>query len=77
MEDWHNFGTDYDKTLMAWYNNFKNTWPEIQDKYGEKFFRMWEFYLLACAATFRARKNQLWQIVLSKKGIRGGYTSIR
>ena len=27
MEDWHNFGADYDKTLMAWAANFKNQWP--------------------------------------------------
>lgn len=77
MEDWHNFSVDYDKTLMAWFNNFNNSWSEIKDDYNEKFYRMWKYYLLCCAGSFRARKNQLWQIVLSKDGCKDGYCSIR
>lgn len=77
MEDWHNFGTDYDKTLMAWYHNFVNNWPQLKEKYDTLFYRMWTYYLLSCAGSFRARKNQLWQIVFSKQGIPGGYESIR
>ena len=77
MEDWHNFGPDYDKTLMAWHQNFEKNWDSIKSSYNERFYRMWRYYLLACAGSFRARKNQLWQIVLSKKGIPGGYESIR
>lgn len=77
MEDWHNFGDDYDKTLMAWYKNFEDSWNKIKSNYNERFYRMWRYYLLSCAGSFRARKNQLWQIVLSKKGIPGGYQSIR
>ncbi len=77
MEDWHNFGTNYDKTLMAWLENFTKNWPEIESKYGKRFFRMWKYYLCGTAATFRARKIQLWQIVFSKHGVRGGYISIR
>ena len=77
MEDWHNFGADYDKTLMAWHANFIKGWPEIQAKYGDRFYRMWNYYLLSCAGLFRARSIQLWQIVISKKGELGGYQSIR
>lgn len=77
MEDWHNFGADYDKTLMAWYENFEKNWPSLQNQYGERFYRMWKYYLLSCAGMFRARAIQLWQIVLSKKGSPGGYLSIR
>lgn len=77
MEDWHNFGPDYDKTLMAWDENFREGWDEIKDQYSERFYRMWRYYLMACAGSFRARKNQLWQIVLSKDGVGGGYTSVR
>ncbi len=77
MEDWHNFGPDYDKTLMAWFDNFDRHWPEISAKHGEVFYRMWKYYLLACAGGFRARSNQLWQIVLSKEGVPGGYRSVR
>ncbi len=79
LEDWHNFGPDYQKTLMAWCDNFETHWDEIKDKYGEKFYRMWRFYLHTSAATFGARHNQLWQIVLSKQGfgVPGGYKSVR
>ncbi len=68
MEDWQNFGEDYDKTLMAWYNNFKRAWPELKHRYGDRFFRMWEYYLLTCAGGFRSRHMQLWQIVMTKPG---------
>jgi len=68
MEDWHNFGPDYDKTLMVWYHNFENAWPKLKDKYGERFFRMWRFYLLSSAGGFRSRAQQLWQIVMTKPG---------
>lgn len=77
LEDLHNFGADYDKTLMAWFKNFDQNWPSLKDKYGEQFFRMWKFYLLSCAGAFRARYLQLWQLVFSKKGLPGGYQSIR
>jgi len=78
MEDWHNFGPDYDKTLMAWHDNFVMNWDKIKDQYSERFFRMWEYFLLSSAGSFRSRKrNQLWQIVLSKNGVPGGYQSIR
>lgn len=68
MEDWHNFGPDYDKTLMAWYDNFEKAWPKYRDAYGDRFYRMWKFYLLSCAGTFRSRMNQLWQITMTPKG---------
>lgn len=75
LEDWHNFGADYDKTLMAWFSNFNSSWPKLKDSYGERFYRMWKYYLLSCAGSFRARKSQLWQIVLSPNGVPGGYVA--
>jgi cyclopropane-fatty-acyl-phospholipid synthase len=77
VEDLQNFGADYDTTLVAWFHNFERTWPEIKHNYSERFYRMWVYYLLACAGMFRARQGQLWQFVLSKKGVVGGYTSVR
>ena len=74
LEDWHNFGLDYDKTLMKWHENFENSWSDLQVNYDERFRRMWKYYLLACAGSFRARENQLWQIVLSKQGLSGEYS---
>ena len=71
MEDWHNFGADYDTTLMAWYERFLASWPEIADNYSERFKRMFSYYLNACAGAFRARDIQLWQVVFSR-GIEHG-----
>jgi cyclopropane-fatty-acyl-phospholipid synthase len=68
MEDWHNFGEDYDKTLMAWHANFVRAWPDLEQSYGERFHRMWEYYLLSSAGGFRSRSMQLWQIVMTKQG---------
>lgn len=77
MEDWHNFGADYDRTLLAWHENFTKSWSLLKGAYDEKFYRMWRYYLLMFAGLFRSRRAQLWQIVLSKKGVFGGYQSIR
>ncbi|NSL87876.1 cyclopropane fatty acyl phospholipid synthase [Chitinophaga sp. Mgbs1] len=77
MEHWENFGVHYDKTLLAWYDNFSHNWDKLSAKYDETFFRMWKYYLLSCAATFRARSSQLWQMVLSRNGIAGGYAFTR
>lgn len=73
VEDLHNFGADYDRTLMAWHEKFEAAWPQFAESYGERFYRMWRYYLLSCAGAFRARDIQLWQFVLSKKGMLGGY----
>jgi cyclopropane-fatty-acyl-phospholipid synthase len=73
LEDWHSFGQYYDNTLMAWHNNFTKNWTKLKDAYNERFYRMWTYYLLSSAGCFRSRRNQLWQIVFSKKGIKGGY----
>lgn len=77
LEDWHNFGTDYDKTLLAWYANFVKNKKKIAAAKSERFCRMWEYYLLSCAGSFRALKNRLWQVVFSKNGVEGGYVSVR
>ncbi|QOC24047.1 cyclopropane fatty acyl phospholipid synthase [Wenzhouxiangella sp. AB-CW3] len=67
LEDWHNFGPDYDRTLRGWEANFRAAWPELSDREGldERFYRMWRYYLLSCAGAFRARGLNLWQMVLS------------
>jgi cyclopropane-fatty-acyl-phospholipid synthase len=77
IEDWHNFGADYDKTLMAWHQNFDQHWDQLKSQYDERFYRMWKYYLLSCAGLFRSRQSQLWQVVMSKKGVAGGYISVR
>jgi len=77
LEDWHNFGADYDRTLMHWFRNFHENWNDIEKDYGERFYRMWKYYLLSTAGSFRARTNHLWEIVLSPNGVPGGYQSVR
>jgi cyclopropane-fatty-acyl-phospholipid synthase len=77
LEDVHNFGADYDRTLMAWERNFAAAWPRFREQYGERFGRMWRYYLLSCAGAFRARGIQLFQYVLARGGVPGGYRSVR
>ncbi|MBC6501142.1 cyclopropane fatty acyl phospholipid synthase [Citrobacter freundii] len=72
MEDWHNFGADYDMTLMAWDKNFLDNWEYNKKDYDERFLRMFHYYLCSCAGAFRAREIQLWQVLFSKNGVRGG-----
>jgi cyclopropane-fatty-acyl-phospholipid synthase len=76
-EDWHGFGPDYDRTLQAWRDNIESTWDMLPARYDARFRRMWRFYLAASMATFRTRRAQLWQLVLSPGGIPGGYIAPR
>jgi cyclopropane-fatty-acyl-phospholipid synthase len=68
VEDLHNLGPHYDKTLMAWHERFQAAWPALQQRYDERFKRMWEYYLLSSAGAFRARSNVVWQFVLTPVG---------
>lgn len=68
LEDVHNIGPDYDRTLMAWYENFERAWPELKARYDERFYRMWRYYLLTSAAAFRSRHQQLYQLVTTLPG---------
>jgi cyclopropane-fatty-acyl-phospholipid synthase len=77
LEDWHSFGPDYDKTLMSWYRNFEDHWPQLKRQYDDRFYRMWKYFLLSSAGGFRARKTQLWQVVLAPRGLVGGYRAPR
>jgi cyclopropane-fatty-acyl-phospholipid synthase len=66
IEDWENWASDYDRTLMAWFQNFDKNWNKLESQYDARFYRMWKYYLLACAGAFRSRKNQAWEILLSR-----------
>jgi len=80
MEDWQNMGIHYYHTLMAWHRNFIKNQPQLRrdrPEYDERFYRMWEYYLLSCAGAFKARSIQLWQIVYSKNGVENGYKPLR
>lgn len=77
IEDWHNFGPDYDRTLMSWWANFDAAWPRLAARYGPRFYRQWRYYLMVCAGFFRSRQGQLWQLVLSHRQRAGVYRSVR
>lgn len=77
LEDVQNFGAFYDPTLLAWEENVRAAWPDFSEQYGERFLRMWRFYLLSCAGAFRARRLEVFQFVFAKDGILGGYRSAR
>jgi cyclopropane-fatty-acyl-phospholipid synthase len=77
IEDWHNFGPDYDRTLMSWHARVEAAWPQLAPRYGERFRRMWRYYLLSCAGFFRSRQGQLWQLVLSRRERAQPYRSWR
>jgi cyclopropane-fatty-acyl-phospholipid synthase len=69
IHDWHNIGPDYDRTLMAWWENFRKTYPKLdKKKYTNRFYRMWQYYLLSCAGGFRAKYLTDWQILMTKNG---------
>jgi cyclopropane-fatty-acyl-phospholipid synthase len=67
VEDITNIGPNYDPTLLAWAENFRRAWPRFIERYGERFGRMWRFYLLSCAGAFRARSLQVFSILFSKE----------
>ena len=76
IEDVHNFGPDYDRTLLEWQKNIAAKWDEIP-QYDERFRRMWDYYLLSSAAGFRAGHLQLLQCVFQRVGQRPTYITAR
>lgn len=77
LEDSHNIGPHYDYTLMSWKENFKNSWQALSSHYDASFYRMWNYYLSCSAASFRSRRLNLWQIVLTRPGMCLPYESVR
>ena len=76
IEDWHNFGLDYVKTLHAWRDNSNAAWSEL-NSYDDEFQRMWNYYLMCAAAAFRLYRNHLWQVVFSKGQQTEPYQAVR
>ncbi|MBN8549067.1 MAG: class I SAM-dependent methyltransferase [Deltaproteobacteria bacterium] len=60
------FGSSYDRTLLAWSENFERGWSRLESKYSMQFKRRWSFYLNSCAALFRIGGVQLYQVLYSK-----------
>ena len=77
LEDIQNFGHYYDPTLMAWFHNFNKNWPMFKNQYGDRFYRMWKYYLLSCAGAFRAGNICLYQFVFTKRSYGKVYEATR
>ena len=73
VEDVHNIGADHYRTLLHWHQRFEMAWPQLRLSNDERFYRMWRFHLLSSAASFRTRHHQMWQLVLSPKGLHKVY----
>lgn len=68
LEDCHNIGPHYDPTLLAWHENLRRGWPALDVKYGKSLYRMMKYYLLSSAGSFRSRRCQVFQLVMTKTG---------
>ncbi|HCT3382065.1 TPA: class I SAM-dependent methyltransferase [Enterococcus faecalis] len=55
---------DYQLTLEHWIKNFHNVKEEIICEKGDSFYRMWDLYLQACAASFQASNIDVIQYLL-------------
>lgn len=62
VESWRRH---YNKTLLHWNDNFQKHRDEVVAMFDEKFARMWELYLCACAATFMNGIIDLHQILFT------------
>lgn len=56
----------YIKTLLCWYDNYLNAMDQISVMFDDRFIRMWELYLISCAASFNNGVIDLHQILISK-----------
>jgi cyclopropane-fatty-acyl-phospholipid synthase len=67
VEDVYQFGQDYQKTLCLWHQKFNQHLQEIkQQGFDEKFIRLWNLYLMYCAAGFAENSTDVVQFTLSK-----------
>ena len=57
----------YADTLRHWYDRFQRSRHQARALYGERFCRMWEFYLAASEIAFRHRDHMVFQLQLARK----------
>ena len=55
----------YTKTLLCWNQSFQEHRNEVVSMFDERFARMWELYLCACAAVFQNGIVDLHQVLFS------------
>ena len=59
--------THYQHTLRNWKDRFMSKKDEVLEMFDEKFFRMWEFYLVGCEMAFKWSDQVVFQFQLTKK----------
>jgi cyclopropane-fatty-acyl-phospholipid synthase len=65
VDDEFAFGADYAKTLCIWYESFNSQLNQVgQLGFDEAFIRLWNFYLMYCAAGFSERNIDVVQFTL-------------
>ena len=74
--DVENLRLHYNRTLLCWEKNFKEHISEVREMFDERFIRMWDLYLSACAATFHNGIIDLHQVLFTK-GIANGLPTVR
>ena len=74
--DVENLRLHYNKTLLCWRENYLNHLEQIRTMFDERFVRMWDLYLAACAATFHNGIIDLHQILFTK-GINNDLPMVR
>ena len=64
--DVENLRLHYNKTLLCWQKNYREHIDAVRKMFDERFVRMWDLYLAACAATFHNGIIDLHQILVTK-----------
>jgi cyclopropane-fatty-acyl-phospholipid synthase len=77
IQDWENYGHYYAPTLAAWHENFHRNWEAIasienEQRFDERFRRMFNYYFLSCKAGFETEHIFLWHLVMTKQGLGKG-----
>ena len=57
----------YAHTLRSWKDRFMSKKEQVLEMFDEKFFRMWEFYLVGCEMSFKWRDQVVFQFQLTRK----------
>lgn len=63
--DVENLRLHYNRTLLCWEKNFKEHIDEVRTMFDERFVRMWDLYLSACAATFHNGIIDIHQVLFT------------
>jgi cyclopropane-fatty-acyl-phospholipid synthase len=67
VESIHSFGQDYQKTLCLWHEKFNQQLDQVKAQgFDQRFIRLWNLYLMYCAAGFAEKSTDVIQFTLSK-----------